>query len=91
MFLPYCVYVLFSHRDKKFYFGYSANLNNRLQDHQRGRVLSTKGRRPLELVYCEFHKNKMDALRREKYFKTTAGKKGIKLMLRERLKELKNK
>lgn len=41
--------------------------------------------RPLALVYCEYHGSKVDALRRESHFKTTAGKKAIKLMLREAL------
>jgi len=67
------------------YIGYSANLPKRLLDHKNGNVLSTKGRRPLELIYTEFHTNKYDALRREKYFKTSSGKKGLKLMLREKL------
>jgi len=71
------------------YIGYSTNLTNRLLDHKRGNVISTKGRRPLELIYTEFHTNKYDALRREKYFKTTSGKKGLKLMLREKLKTYK--
>ena len=70
------------------YIGYSANLTKRLLDHKNGNVLSTKGRRPLELIYTEFHSNNYDALRREKYFKTTSGKKGLKLMLREKLGEL---
>lgn len=90
MILPYCVYVLYSTKDEKMYIGYSTNLPKRLQDHYNGNVLSTKGRRPLELIYTEFHSNKYDALRREKYFKTTSGKKGLKLMLREKLASLKN-
>ena len=40
-------------------------------------------RRPLELIFYEVYFNKKDALRREKYFKTTAGKKALKIMLRE--------
>jgi len=35
--------------------------------------------------------SKKDALRREDYFKTTAGKKSLKLVIRESLKELKAK
>ena len=89
MVLQFCVYVLFSLKDEKLYIGYSTNLPNRLQDYNKGSVLSTKGRRPLELIYSEFHSNKYDALRREKYFKTTSGKKGLKLMLREKLATLK--
>lgn len=67
------------------YIGFSTNLTNRLREHNKGNVLSTRGRRPLELIYTEFHTNKYDALRREKYFKTTSGKKGLKLMLRRKL------
>lgn len=88
MILPYCIYILFSHHDRKLYIGYTANLVRRLQEHTNGKSLSTKGRRPLELIYCEFHKAKSDAMRREKYFKTTPGKKAIKLMIRESLSEL---
>ena len=90
MMLPFCVYVLFSTKDEKMYIGYSTNLPKRLQDHHNGKVISTKGRRPLELIYTELHSNKYDALRREKYFKTTIGKKGLKLMLREKLAALRN-
>jgi putative endonuclease len=53
-----------------------------------GKVLSTKGQRPLELIYCECHDDKYDALRREKYFKNTAGKKALKLMIRNRLESM---
>ena len=88
MILDYCTYVLFSFKDRAFYVGFTSNLNNRLQDHHHGRVISTKNRRPLELVYSEYHQNKYDALRREKYLKSTAGKKGLRLMIRERLQEI---
>jgi hypothetical protein len=42
-------------------------------------------RRPFHLLYCEYHSSKTDALRREAYFKTSAGKKTLHLMLREAL------
>jgi putative endonuclease len=83
--LPFCVYALRSVKDEGFYIGYSKDLKKRFSDHNCGNVSSTKSRRPLELIYCEFHKNKYDALHREKYFKTTSGKKTLKLMLRESL------
>jgi putative endonuclease len=83
--LPYCVTVLRSKRDRKLYIGYSSNLKQRLSDHFNGKVDSTAPRRPLELIYCEYHSSKQDALRREGYFKTTAGKRAVKMMLREAL------
>ena len=85
--LPYCVYVLRSQKDQQFYIGYSANLRQRLSDHRNGKVASTAPRRPLDLIYCEYHTSKVDALRREGYLKTGAGKKALRLMLRDALSD----
>ena len=83
--LPYCVYVLKSQKDKQLYIGFSGNLKQRLSDHYNGKVDSTSPRRPLDLIYCEYHASKEDALRREGYLKTGAGKRALKLMLRDSL------
>ena len=85
--LPFCVYVLRSQKDRKLYIGYSSNLKQRLSDHFNGKVDSTATRRPLDLIYCEYHSSKQDATRREGYFKTGAGKRALKLMLREALSD----
>jgi putative endonuclease len=79
--LPYAVYVLFSEKDFFLYVGYSGNLTVRKLQHDGGFVKSTKPRRPLKLIYCEYYLFKSDALRREKYFKTGMGRKALKLML----------
>jgi len=86
--LAHCVYVLFSEADGKLYIGYTTDPKQRLTDHFNGRNQATAPRRPLRLVYCEYHVSSADALRREKYFKTTAGKKALGLMLRDALAEL---
>ena len=86
--LPYCVYVLYSLKDGKLYIGYTTNLERRFTEHQAGNSKSTAPRRPFRLLFCEYYLSKEDAIRREKYFKTTAGKKTIKLMLKESLKEI---
>ena len=83
--LNYCVYILFSLKDQKMYIGYTTNLEQRIANHNAGGTISTAKRRPLKLIFCEYYLSKRDAMRREKYFKTTAGKKGLKLMLRETL------
>jgi predicted GIY-YIG superfamily endonuclease len=54
-----------------------------------GGVPSTRLRRPLKLIYFESYISKSDALRREEYFKTTPGKRALKLMLRKTLNDLK--
>ncbi len=86
--LPYCVYILYSMKDTKLYIGYTTNLTRRLGEHDLGKSKSTAPRRPFRLLFCEFYLSKEDAIRREKYFKTTAGKKTLKLMLRESLNEI---
>ena len=68
--LLYCVYVLFSLKDKLFYIGYTTNLH---------------ARRPFTLLFCEYYLSIHDATRREKYLKTTAGKKTLRLMLKDSL------
>ena len=83
--LQHCVYVLRSEADDQLYAGYSTDLKQRLTDHFNGDVPATAPRRPLHLIYCEYHLSKKDALRREQYFKTSAGKKALKLMLRDSL------
>lgn len=80
------VYILQSVKDNQFYTGYTTNLRRRLAAHKCGDVDSTRYRRPLHCIYYEVFINKYDAIRRESYFKSTAGKKTLRLMLRETLK-----
>jgi putative endonuclease len=86
--LKHCVYILYSLKDHKLYIGNTKNLQRRLTEHFQGRSKSTAPRRPLQLLFCEYYFSKYDAQRREKYFKTTAGKKTLRLMLRESLKKI---
>ena len=86
--LQYCVYVLFSLKDYKFYIGYTTNLHERLTSHIKGQSKATSARRPLILVFCEYFFSKHDATRREKYLKTNVGKKMLKFLLKETLKEI---
>jgi putative endonuclease len=73
--MPYFyVYVLQSEIDNQFYTGYTSDLHKRLEEHNAGNVHSTKNRKPLKLVYFEGCLNQQDATHREKYLKTTYGK-----------------
>jgi len=82
----YYVYVLKSCWDGHLYVGYTKDLRKRFQDHQNGKVPSTKSRIPFELVFYESYKAISDAKRREKYLKTSKGKSSLRLMLRNSLK-----
>ena len=76
------VYVLCSELDGQLYTGCTRDLRNRVALHNAGQVPSTKNRRPLRLVYYEAGLNEQDAFRREKYLKTTYGKRYIKTRCR---------
>jgi putative endonuclease len=81
----YYIYILQSKKDKQFYVGYTDDLRNRLKLHNSGRVESTKNRLPFELVYYEACINQQDATHREKYLKTSWGKRFIKARLKKYL------
>lgn len=72
------VYILHSEKDNKFYVGFSSDLKNRITAHQKGEVESTKGRRPLKLVYYEAFSDKSAARRQELFYKTGQGRRVLK-------------
>lgn len=77
------VYVLKSKKDNQLYVGSTNNLEKRIKRHQRGLVSATRNRLPMELIFYEAYQDKFDALRREDYFKSTKGKRTLRLMLSE--------
>jgi len=79
------VYVLKSLKDGNIYVGRTENLNERLKEHFKSRVLSTKCRLPLKLMYAEMGNNIKDAVHREKYLKSAWGKRYLKHRLRNDL------
>ena len=79
----YYNYVLRSVKDKKLYIGYTSNLQNRMLEHQKGSVSSTKYRRPLVLIYYEVSFDLESAIHREKYLKTTYGHRYLKNRIKE--------
>jgi putative endonuclease len=79
------VYVLRSLQDNHFYVGFTTDLYARVQAHNKGAIVSTRKRVPLELVYWEGCLNQTDATWREKYLKSAWGKRYIKNRLRNYL------
>jgi len=81
----YYFYILRSLKNKKLYLGYTPDLKKRLKSHNEGKSIATKPNAPYELIYFSGFKSKNDALNCEKYFKTTAGWRRIKQMLKNTL------
>jgi putative endonuclease len=76
------VYVLRSELDGKLYTGCTADLRCRLRQHNEGKVPATQRRLPFKLIYYEASLSVDDAYRREKYLKTSYGKRYLKSRLR---------
>ena len=72
------VYLLKSLKDNTYYVGMTTDLDQRLKDHNRGKTKYTKGHIPYELIYHEDFRDFSSARKREKYFKSNAGKKYLK-------------
>jgi len=81
----YYIYVLESCKNTNFYVGYTKDIRKRVDEHKNGLVKSTKNRLPLNLIYWEGCISQKDALKREKYLKTTWGKRYIKNRLKDYL------
>lgn len=77
----YYVYVLYSQRDTGWYIGCTADLIQRIHQHELGEVISTKYRRPLKLIDYEFFITQHDAFAREEYLKSGYGRAQLKKML----------
>lgn len=79
------IYVLKSKVDGKFYTGYTKDLKLRFKLHNKGKVPSTKYRKPLDLLYYEACISQDDVTHREKYLKTYHGKQFIRKRLKSYL------
>ena len=82
------VYILLSGKDGKFYTGSSKDLKRRINEHNSGRVDSTKDRLPMKLIYYEACIDEIDARARETYLKSGMGKRYIRNRLKNYLGNL---
>ena len=82
------VYILKLYNKNQFYVGRTSNLQRRVKEHLSGKVKSTKSleQKP-RLIFYEAYLSKADSIRREKYLKSTKGKRVVRQMLIDTLKE----
>lgn len=87
--IMFYMYILESLKSGSLYIGFTNNLRKRFEEHNRGLNFSTKPYLPWKLIYYEACLSEEDAKRREKYFKTSQGRRMIKLRLKEYFKDKK--
>jgi len=79
------LYILQSDKDNNFYTGTTSDLKRRLQEHNAGKNFSTAPRRPFKLIYYEAYLLKEDAEAREKYLRTSMGRRVIRKQMKNYL------
>ncbi|MBP9757907.1 MAG: GIY-YIG nuclease family protein [Candidatus Pacebacteria bacterium] len=84
------VYVL-GLSDGELYVGYSSDVKSRVAEHQLGKVASTRRRLPVNLLYCELHGSRKDAMHRELYLKSGWGRKYLSRTIPETLATFRSK
>lgn len=74
-------YVLKSIQHEYFYKGHCHDLEKRILQHNSGMTESIRPFIPFKLVYFEKFKTEKEAIDREKYFKSAAGRRFLKKIL----------
>ncbi|MBS1759514.1 MAG: GIY-YIG nuclease family protein [Bacteroidetes bacterium] len=74
-------YVIKSINHDYYYKGHCENLETRLQQHNAGSTTSIKPYLPFTVIYFEEFHTRDEAIKREKYFKSDAGRKYLKTKL----------
>ncbi len=70
-------YIIKSEVDGSLYKGHTNDLKARLKEHNTGKSEYTSRKRPWEIVYYEKFSSREQAIVREKYFKSAAGRRFI--------------
>ena len=75
------LYIIYSEKRNKYYIGYTANLEARIEKHNLGATSSTRSGIPWILVYSEEFDNKSDAIKREIAVKKKKSRKYIESLI----------
>jgi putative endonuclease len=80
--MPFFVYVLRSEKTGRRYVGSCEDVAWRLERHNRGHSKSTRSGVPWKLLHSETFETRSEAVKRELYFKTGAGRDELSRILR---------
>ena len=81
----FTTYVIRSRSGGQTYTGSTSHFEARLKQHNSHESISTKNRGPWELLHREDFETRREAMARERYFKTGAGREALKRILLERM------
>ena len=81
------VYVIQSEKDLWTYTGHTNDVKRRLQDHNRGKMKSTRHHSPFKLIHTEEFSSRSEAMMREKFLKSGKGRQIRKELIQQILKK----
>ena len=86
--MTYFVYILYSQKDHNLYVGCTAGLEQRMREHNSGKVTATKNRAPLVLIHSEKFEDKGEAFNRERFLKSLWAGRLKKKILKEYMNKI---
>jgi putative endonuclease len=82
-FIMYYVYILLNEAKSRTYTGVTDDVNKRLAEHNAGKVKSSQPYRPYKVIHIESFETLKEARQKEKYYKSTSGRRRLREMLCE--------
>ncbi|MES2836230.1 MAG: GIY-YIG nuclease family protein [Bacteroidota bacterium] len=84
--MNYIVYAISSEEKNYIYVGLTSNIDERIKRHNLGYEKTTKPYRPFLLIFMEKCENRVEARKREKYWKSGIGKELLRQIRLEKTK-----
>ena len=75
--MGFVTYILKSINFPKTYVGHTVNINRRLEEHNNGKSTYSKRYKPWIIIHAETFNSLGESVRKEKYFKSAAGRRWI--------------
>lgn len=79
------LYILESQKDNSYYVGITNNLRRRIEEHNLGKVFSTKHKIPFKLIFSQDFPDKAAAMAKEKQLKSWKKRKAIERYINKAL------
>ena len=85
--MPYSVYILLNKSRTRTYTGVAVDVEERLKRHNDGQVPASRHYRPYEIIYIEPYLTLKEARQRERFYKSTTGRRKIREIISRLLTE----
>jgi putative endonuclease len=72
------VYILLNISKTRTYTGVAADVEERLKEHNDGKVISSRPYRPYEAIYIETYSTLKEARQKERFYKSTTGRRRLR-------------